>query len=153
MCSLNTWRSNTDNKILYTVDYDRKVHTSFQQLNFSFAYSAPRLWKDFPLELRLSDSLSTFRKKLETHLFAPIYLLGYRVLFTDSVMMTFIFSMATCLLLWLVRQRKIKRLKNHWIELNWTRVSWTTTLCQITMTGKNIFEMASHGRMVISCDV
>ena len=58
-----------------TVDYDRicKVHTSSKQLNFSFAYSAPRLWNGLPLELRLSDSLSTFRKKVITHLFASIH--------------------------------------------------------------------------------
>ena len=73
MCSLNTQRGNSNNKILQTVDYDRKMHTSFQQLNFSFAYSAPRLWNNLPLELGLFDFLYTFRKKLKTHLFASIY--------------------------------------------------------------------------------
>ena len=50
-CAVNTRRSNPDNMILKTIDYQRRLHSSFQHLQYSFAYSAPRLWNDLPWKL------------------------------------------------------------------------------------------------------
>ena len=69
-CAVNTRCSNPDKVILKTIDYQRWLHMSFQQLQHSFAYSAPRFWNDLPLELRHSDSVAKFRKGLRAYLFA-----------------------------------------------------------------------------------
>ena len=62
--TVNTRRSNPDKIILTTIDYQRRLHTSFQQLQHSFAYSAPKFWNGFYLELRHSESLLNFRRAL-----------------------------------------------------------------------------------------
>ena len=67
------WLIDPDKMILKTIYYQRILHTSFQQLQYSFAYSAPRFWNDLPLELQHSDSLARFRKGLKAHLFASAY--------------------------------------------------------------------------------
>ena len=72
-CNANTRRSNPANKLLKTVDFQRNVHSSFNQLKKSFAYSAPRLWNALPLDLRLLESLHGFRRHLKKHLFSLAY--------------------------------------------------------------------------------
>ena len=37
----------------------------------AFSYAAPSLWNSLPLEIRSSNSLSSFRSKLKTYLFPP----------------------------------------------------------------------------------
>ena len=72
-CAVNRRRSNPDKIILKTINYQRRLNTSFQHLQRSFAYSAPRFWNYLPLELRHSDSLAKFRQDLKTYLFALAY--------------------------------------------------------------------------------
>ena len=46
------------------------------QLSFfglSFAYDTPKIWNDLPDDVRLATSFHSFRKKLETYLFAKAY--------------------------------------------------------------------------------
>ena len=72
-CAVNTRRSIPDKRIMKTINYQWKLHSSPQHLQFSFAYSAPRFWNDLPMELRLSDSLAEFRKGLKANLFDLAY--------------------------------------------------------------------------------
>ena len=73
-CAVNTRRSNPDKMILKLLTInDRRLHTSFQQLQYSFAFSAPGFWNDLPVELRHSDFLAKFRNGLKTYLFALAY--------------------------------------------------------------------------------
>ena len=39
----------------------------------SFAHTAPSLWNGLPLELRVMDNYSSFKRKLKTHLFKQSY--------------------------------------------------------------------------------
>ena len=39
----------------------------------AFAIAAPKLWKQIPVDVRLSDSVSTFKKKLKTFLFRKYF--------------------------------------------------------------------------------
>ena len=39
----------------------------------AFAVAAPKMWNELPLEVRLSDSLDIFKKKLKTYLFCKHY--------------------------------------------------------------------------------
>ena len=41
--------------------------------NRSFSVAAPTLWNSLPVNLRLSDSLTSFKKNLKTHLFRQAY--------------------------------------------------------------------------------
>ena len=72
-CPINTHRSNLDKQILRTTDYEQRIHSSFKQLSHSFAYSAPRLWNDLPLDIRLAKNILCFRKDLKTHQFSLAY--------------------------------------------------------------------------------
>ena len=40
-----------------------------RDINCSFSYLAPKIWNDIPLEIRLSDTLPTFKRRLKTYLF------------------------------------------------------------------------------------
>ena len=55
------------------IDYQCNLHSCFQQLQYNFAYSAPRLWNNLLLECWLVDSLSKFRKHMKTPLFIFTY--------------------------------------------------------------------------------
>ena len=68
-CPINTRRSNPDKQILHTTGYERKIHSLFQQLSHSFAYSVPRLWNDLPIEIRSAKTSLRLRKDLKTHRF------------------------------------------------------------------------------------
>jgi hypothetical protein len=39
----------------------------------AFAYAAPRLWNELPLELREEQSITLFKRKLKTFLFKKAY--------------------------------------------------------------------------------
>ena len=69
----NTRRSNPNQLILQTVNYNKKIHSSFKHLQHSYAYSAPRLWNNLPHHVRSSPKISTFRKRLKSHLFSLAY--------------------------------------------------------------------------------
>ena len=52
------------------------LHVPYHSTNAgrrSFATAAPTLWNKLPHELRIIDSLTTFRKHLKTHLFHLAY--------------------------------------------------------------------------------
>ena len=44
----NTRRSNPNQLILQTINYNKKIHSSFKHLQHSYTYSAPRLWNNLP---------------------------------------------------------------------------------------------------------
>jgi len=43
--------------------------TIFLYSDRSFAVAGPRVWNSLPIELRQSDSLGQFKRRLKTHLF------------------------------------------------------------------------------------
>ena len=65
----NTRRSTPKLKFLQTLTFDRRVHKSIKHFSNSFSHYAPALWNSFPLHVRNSLSVVSFRKHLKTHLF------------------------------------------------------------------------------------
>ena len=66
--SRNTRRSSPKLKFLQTPTFDRKVHKSMKHFSNSFSHYAPSLWNSFPLHVRNSPSVVSFRKHLKTHI-------------------------------------------------------------------------------------
>ena len=68
-----TCRSQSDG-VLLKVPYFASIYKSRKHLgpNIAHAY-APRIWNDLPYDVRSAKSLSSFKKKLKTHLFAEAY--------------------------------------------------------------------------------
>ena len=69
----NTRRSNPKQLILQTIDYNKRIHSSFKHLQYSYAYSAPRLWNNLPHYVKSSQIIGTFRNRLKSHLFSLAY--------------------------------------------------------------------------------
>ena len=69
----NTRRSTPKPKFLQTPTFDRRVHKSIKHFSSSFSHYAPTLWNSFPLHVRNSPSVASFRKHLKTHLFSSSF--------------------------------------------------------------------------------
>ena len=69
----NTRRSTPKLKFLQTPTFDRRVHKSIKHFSNSFSHYAPALWNSFPLHVRNSPSIASFRKHLKTHLFSSSF--------------------------------------------------------------------------------
>ena len=60
-------------KFLQTPTFDRRVHKSIKHFSNSFSHYASALWNSFPLHVRNSPSVASFRKHLKTHLFSSSF--------------------------------------------------------------------------------
>lgn len=69
----NTRLSQSDGVILELPQYTPSIHKSKKHFGFSFAFDAPKIWNGLPDEVRSASSVSCFRKKLKTYLFAKAY--------------------------------------------------------------------------------
>ena len=69
----NTRRSHSVANFLNVPKFQPKIHKSTKQFGFSFAFDAPTIWNSFPEDIRASLTISSFRKKLKTYLYAKAY--------------------------------------------------------------------------------
>ena len=69
----NTRRSTPKLRFLQTPTFDHRVHKSIKHFPNSFSHYAPALWNSFPLHVRNSPSVASFRKHLKTHLFSSSF--------------------------------------------------------------------------------
>ena len=58
-------RSNTDHLKL-----ESKLGLNFVKLQAMFCFAAPKVWNVLPLSVRHSDSVSQFKRRLESHYFS-----------------------------------------------------------------------------------
>ena len=49
------------------------AHEFTKQFGFSFAFDAPTVWNSFPEDIRAAPTIASFRKKLQTYLYAKAY--------------------------------------------------------------------------------
>ena len=72
-------------------------HLNFKTLttlgNRAFVATAPKFWNDLHLEIRMTKSVDTFKKFLNTHLFSRLFILskGYLIPIHDNVIFTYFF--------------------------------------------------------------
>ena len=69
-CQRQTRRTNPDLKLLHIPVFQRKLHKSRTQFQFTFDYAAPSLWNSLPLSVRTAPTVGSFRKRVKTHLFS-----------------------------------------------------------------------------------
>ena len=69
----NTRRSTPKLKFVQTPTFDHRVYKSIKHFSNSFSHYAPALWNSFPLHVRNSPSVASFRKHLKTHLFSSSF--------------------------------------------------------------------------------
>ena len=69
VCHVNTRRSKSSKHLLKTADFKRSKHKSTQNFDFAFSVFGPRLWNSLPFNIRGSETVSSFRRSLKTHLF------------------------------------------------------------------------------------
>ena len=69
----NRRRSTPKLKFLQTPTFDRRVYKSIKYFSNSFSHYAPVFWNSFPLHVRNSPSVASFRKHLKTHLFSSSF--------------------------------------------------------------------------------
>ena len=67
--AMNTKRSNPKNLFLQVPHYCASIHKSKVHFNNSFSYDAPKLWNDFPFDIRSTPNLLCFKSRLKTYLF------------------------------------------------------------------------------------
>ena len=72
-CLANTRRSNPSNMLLHTSAFNRRKHRSTKHFDDAFSVCGPKLWNSLPLKVRLSKSVSSFRKELKSHFFDLAY--------------------------------------------------------------------------------
>ena len=72
-CATNTRRSNPENNYLQVAKYKSSVIKSTVHFQNSFSYDGPTLWNTLPLNIRTAPTLSSFKRKLKTHLFDEAY--------------------------------------------------------------------------------
>ena len=85
--SRNTRQSAPKLKFLHTPTFDRKIYKSVKLFSNYLSHCAPVLLNSFPLQIRNSPSVASFRKHLKTHLFIssfPTYFLSLLVTPTVS---------------------------------------------------------------------
>ena len=59
--AVNTRRSNPKNLFLLVPSYCPSIHKSKVHFNNSFSYDAPKLWNDFPYDIRSAPNLSSLK--------------------------------------------------------------------------------------------
>ena len=69
----NTRQSIPKLKFLQTPTFDCRVHKSIKHFSNSFSHYDPALWNSFPLHVRNSPSVASFRMHLKTHLFSSSF--------------------------------------------------------------------------------
>ena len=69
----NTRRSQSVANFLNVPKFQPKIHKSTKQFGFSFAFDAPTVWNLLPEDIRASPTITSFRKKLKTYLYAKDY--------------------------------------------------------------------------------
>ena len=72
-CAYNTRRSQNVGSFLNVPKLYPSVHKSAKHFNFSFAFDAPKVWNDLPVDVRASPTISSFRRKLKSNLFSKAY--------------------------------------------------------------------------------
>ena len=72
-CSVNTRRSLVSKHFLNEVAFDRKIHKSKTCFDGIFSVRGPKLWNSLPLDLRVSESVDSFKSKLKTYFFSKAY--------------------------------------------------------------------------------
>ena len=72
-CAYNTRLSQSDGIILHVPQYQPSIYKSTKQFGLSFAYDAPKIWNEFPDDVRSATSIVSFRKKLKAYLFCQAY--------------------------------------------------------------------------------
>ena len=72
-CSCSTRRIHPDRQYLTVPPFRPSVFKSVKHFDHSFAFDAPKIWNEFPHDVRSAASVASFRKKLKTYLFAKAY--------------------------------------------------------------------------------
>ena len=85
----NTRKSPGNDVVLEVPHFASSVYKSIKHFNLGFAFDAPKIWNDFPDDVRSATSLHSMRKKVETYVFGKAYLPQVSVLSQYfSVMLT-----------------------------------------------------------------
>ena len=69
----NTRRSQSATNFLNVPKFQPTMHKSTKQFGFSLAFDAPTVWNSLPEDIRASPTVTSFRKKLKTDLYAKAY--------------------------------------------------------------------------------
>ena len=72
-CSYSTRRSHPDCQYLTVPPFCSSVFKSVKHFDHSFAFDAPKIWNELPHDVCSAASVASFRKKLNTYLFAKAY--------------------------------------------------------------------------------
>ena len=56
--------------LLWPLKFEESINLLQSAVKRSFTHKAPQIWNTLPTNIRESDSLSSFKKCLKTHLFA-----------------------------------------------------------------------------------
>ena len=72
-CAVNTRRSNPDKVYLNVPIYKPSVHKSKVHFHNSLCVDGSVLWNSLPHDLRSISNITTFRRRLKTHLFQDAY--------------------------------------------------------------------------------
>ena len=72
-CPYSTRHSHPDRQYLTVPPFHSSVFKSAKHFGHSFAFDAPKIWNDLPQDVRSATSVTSFRKKLKTYLFAKAY--------------------------------------------------------------------------------
>ena len=69
----NTRHSQSVANFLNVPKFQPTIHKSTKQFGFRFVFDAPTVWNSLPEDIRASPTITTFRKKLKTYLYAKAY--------------------------------------------------------------------------------
>ena len=72
-CSYSTRHCHPDRKYLTVPPFHPSLFMSVKHFGHSFAFDAPRIWKELPHDVRSAASVASFRKKHKNYLFAKAY--------------------------------------------------------------------------------
>ena len=72
-CSYSTRRSHPDRQYLTVPPFRSSVFKSVKQFGLSFTFDAPKICNELPHDVPNVASVSSFREKLKTYLFATAY--------------------------------------------------------------------------------
>ena len=73
-CSYSTGHNYPDRQYLTVPPLHSSVFESVKHFGNSFAFDAPKIWKELLDNVRSATSIASFRKKLKTYVFAKAYL-------------------------------------------------------------------------------
>ena len=68
-CKYNTRRGSIQKMFLEVPQFCPPVHKSNKQFNNSLAFDATAIWNALPDDIRSAPSITSFRKRLKSHLF------------------------------------------------------------------------------------